>query len=424
LSSGPPSTFVVIDLGFGDAGKGLLTDYLVRRHGAGLVVRFNGGAQAGHNVVTDDGRHHTFSQLGSGTFVRGVKTHLSRNVVVHPTALLVEAEHLERLGERDVLRRVSIDPMCRVTTPIQQAAGRLRELLRGDARHGSSGVGFGETVGDSLEHPALSVFFHELKNPKTLLDRLHAQRDLKLGELGRGLDGELEAFSDERVMERWLDAAGRAARAVSIVEDEALTTDGAVVLEGAQGVLIDERFGFHPFVTWSRTTPDAALDVCARAKLAGPVERIGLLRTHAVRHGPGPLPTEDARVLATTTEPHNGGGPWQGPVRKGWPDLVLLDYALRASGGVDSLAVTHLDALARFSEYRVCEGYDGIDTLALPSDLAAQERLSAALTTARPRYASVGRSDEEFCKMLEGRTGLSVRRTSSGMTARTVRDGD
>ena len=90
--------FIVVDLGFGDAGKGLMTDYLVRRHQVGLVVRFNGGAQAGHNVVEAGGRQHTFSQLGSGTFVRGVATHLGRAVVVHPTALRVELERLTALG--------------------------------------------------------------------------------------------------------------------------------------------------------------------------------------------------------------------------------------------------------------------------------------------------------------------------------------
>jgi adenylosuccinate synthase len=412
--------FVVVDLGFGDAGKGLITDYLVRRHGASHVVRFNGGAQAGHNVVTDDGRHHTFSQFGAGTFVRGVRTHLSRNVVVHPTALMVEAEHLAQLGERDALRRISIDPMCRVTTPIQQAAGRLRELARGNARHGSCGVGFGETVSDALEFPALTVFFHELRTPERLQERLHAQRELKLRELGHVEDREIAALQDESIIQRWLEAASKAAHAVDIVEDEALQIPGPVVLEGAQGVLLDERFGFHPFTTWSRITPEAALEFCARAKLAGPIERIGVLRTHAVRHGPGPLPTEDATVLANTAEPHNGDRPWQGPVRKGWPDLVLLDYALRASGDIDSLAVTHLDALARFPSYQACIRYDGIDELGLPVDLAAQAALAATLDSARPRYSAVGRAPEEFCGMLEQHARLRARYQSSGTTARAV----
>ena len=90
--------YVVVDLGFGDAGKGLLTDFLTRHFNAGLVVRYNGGAQAGHNVVAPDGRQHTFSQFGSGTFIPGVKTYLSRHVGIHPGALLVEGDLLAAIG--------------------------------------------------------------------------------------------------------------------------------------------------------------------------------------------------------------------------------------------------------------------------------------------------------------------------------------
>ena len=78
---------IVVDLGFGDSGKGTVTDHLVRQTGARLVVRFNGGAQAGHTVVLADGRSHTFSQLGAGSFVAGVRTHLSRFMLVHPGGL-------------------------------------------------------------------------------------------------------------------------------------------------------------------------------------------------------------------------------------------------------------------------------------------------------------------------------------------------
>ncbi|HEY7215209.1 MAG TPA: adenylosuccinate synthetase, partial [Thermoanaerobaculia bacterium] len=135
--------FLLVDLGFGDAGKGLLTDFLVRRSGATVVVRYNGGAQAGHNVVTPDGRHHTFAQLGSGSFVAGVRTFLSRHVVVHPTALLAEAAALRAKGVGDALDRVRLSERALVITPFHQAAGRLRELARGAARHGSCGVGVG-----------------------------------------------------------------------------------------------------------------------------------------------------------------------------------------------------------------------------------------------------------------------------------------
>ncbi len=141
--------FVVVDLGFGDSGKGLLTDFLARRTGASVVVRYNGGAQAGHNVVTSDGRHHTFAQFGAGSFVPGVRTFLSRHVIVHPTALLFEGRALEEKGVGDVFSRLRVSEAARVITPFHQAANRLRELARGEARHGSCGVGVGE-IGHAL----------------------------------------------------------------------------------------------------------------------------------------------------------------------------------------------------------------------------------------------------------------------------------
>src|SRR5262245_62300875 len=112
---------LVAGLGYGDEGKGSIVDFLARqpRPGtrAGLVVRFNGGAQAAHNVVTEDGRHHTFAQFGSGTFTPGVRTHLSQHVLVDPLALVTEAEHLASLGVPDALDRLTVDREALVTTP-------------------------------------------------------------------------------------------------------------------------------------------------------------------------------------------------------------------------------------------------------------------------------------------------------------------
>jgi adenylosuccinate synthase len=148
---------VVVDLGYGDAGKGTVVDWLCSRADAGpvhAVVRFNGGAQAAHNVVTSDGRHHTFAQFGSGSFIPGVRTHLSRFVLVDPLALAGEAAHLASLGVRDALDRVTVDRDALLATPYHRAANRARELARGDRRHGSCGMGIGETASYALDHPA------------------------------------------------------------------------------------------------------------------------------------------------------------------------------------------------------------------------------------------------------------------------------
>src|SRR5215213_5251193 len=147
--------FLTVDLGFGDAGKGSIVDFLTHEHAAHTVVRYNGGAQAAHRVVTAGAnpREHVFAHFGSGTLA-GAATHLSRFMLLDPLAMLAEEQHLRELGVDDAFERTTIDEQALVLTPFQRAVNRLRELARGDARHGSCGMGIGETMVDYLEHGA------------------------------------------------------------------------------------------------------------------------------------------------------------------------------------------------------------------------------------------------------------------------------
>ncbi|NUU25051.1 MAG: adenylosuccinate synthetase, partial [Streptomycetaceae bacterium] len=177
---------VVVDLGFGDAGKGTVVDHLCARPGARVraVVRFNGGAQAAHNVVTDDGRHHTFAQFGSGTFSPGVETHLSRFMLLDPLALAAEADHLAALGVPDPLGQLTVDREALLITPFHAAANRARELARGAGRHGSCGMGVGETAAFALAHPELAPRAGDAQDPPALRRKLTAVRDALAADLG------------------------------------------------------------------------------------------------------------------------------------------------------------------------------------------------------------------------------------------------
>jgi adenylosuccinate synthase len=174
---------IVVDLGYGDAGKGTIVDWLCARpeQGSGVlagarpprtVVRFNGGAQAAHNVVTRDGRQHTFAQFGSGTFAPGVRTHLSRFMLVDPLALAAEAAHLAAAGVADALDRLTVDRDALLTTPYHRAANRARELARGTDRHGSCGIGIGETARYSLDYPADAPRAGDCDAPRRLTRKL------------------------------------------------------------------------------------------------------------------------------------------------------------------------------------------------------------------------------------------------------------
>ncbi|TMR94181.1 adenylosuccinate synthetase [Nonomuraea basaltis] len=325
---------IVVDLGYGDAGKGTVVDWLCATRDVRVVVRFNGGAQAGHNVVLADGRHHTFAQFGSGT-LRGVPTHLSRHVVVDPLALSAEAEQLVRLGVPDPYGLITVDRDALLATPYHAEAGRRRERARGEERHGSCGMGVGETMAYWLEHGAMAP---RAGDPPGVLTR-------KLRVLREALGVEGPPVEDCVAVYR---AFAERVRLVGSSFVQRLVSAGPVVFEGAQGVLLDEDWGFDPHTTWSTTTFRNAEELLDGVGAM----RLGVLRTYTTRHGPGPLVTEDPTL--ELPERHNAAGPWQGPFRAGHFDAVAHRYAADAAGGVDALALTHLDVPVS----RMCVAYD------------------------------------------------------------------
>ena len=446
----------VLGLGFGDCGKGHFVDALTRRWQAHTVVRFSGGAQAGHNVVTpagagSPGRHHTFSQFSAGTLVAGTHTVLLDPIVLHPTALLAEAEALGRIGVHDALSRLMIDAQCRITTPYHQAAGRMRELLRGDAAHGTCGVGVGESVRHALKHPQQAVRYADLSpgsaaEMRVQLDRLHAIRETLLAELLPlcSTDGddklaiEIQTLRDESLAGKWLNAARALARQCAPASTEMigarLRLPGSVLFEGAQGVLLDEWRGFHPHTTWSSITTTAVEAATARFGLTTPIEHYGVLRTFLTRHGAGPFPTHDELLSNSLPEPHNHSDGWQGCFRRGHPDAVLLRYALDAMGTLSGLLISHLDVFQRGVSLKWCERYSTASppdssslTERLPvgacRDLSHQLVLTKLLESARPQYAveSIS-SGEDYLKRLAAVTSLPVTLCSYGETCADVRE--
>lgn len=434
----PARAILVVDLALGDSGKGTIIDFLARRTGAHTVVRFNGGPQAGHNVVTSDGRHHTFAQFGSATFIPGVRTLLSQYMLIEPYALFNEARHLEELGVGDPLQRVLIDSRCVVITPAHQAANRIRELGRGDAAHGTCGMGVGEAVEDELEHPEVILRFEDLADRARVRRKLHSTVELKRQQLATFIQSvqtpanaqsSIQPLLDHSWIEAAVDVYGALSCRVTRMDpnsiDLILRRSGTLLFEGAQGVLLDEWYGFHPHTTWSTTTFANADRLLDDAGFDAERMRMGVLRTYFTRHGAGPFVTEDANLRSCLPEPHNGSTGWQGAFRVGAFDAVAARYAVEIAGKMDWLAITHVDqwpALPR----RMCTAYQCAGDFApirrLPVKIAPnllhQQSLTELCGKCRPVFETVpGEGIDPLLSRIAYELDAPIGITSHGPTA-------
>ncbi|MFN8445169.1 MAG: adenylosuccinate synthetase [Caldilineaceae bacterium] len=447
--------FLTVDLGFGDAGKGSIVDFLTRQQDAHTVIRYNGGAQAGHRVVLPhpspltpqkkvgeamgeeqlQDNAHVFAQFGSGTLA-GADTHLSRFMLLDPLAMMKEEKHLRILGVSDAFSRTTIDERALVITPFQRAVNRLRELARGNQRHGSCGMGIGETMTDALMVGEQALRAGDLSD----LDRLHGKLTLlralnqnKIRDLQDTLPEteqvvkELEILGApdwaDWLLEAYQDFTDQAQIVDSTYLRSILQRDGSVVFEGAQGVLLDEWLGFHPHTTWSTTTLANADTLLHEAGYAGEVTRVGITRSYATRHGAGPFVSEERAISPLLPDAANTHGDWQQGFRVGWLDLVMLRYACEMVGKLDFLAVTCLDRLTKLPELKVCPRYlydtftvERIVPSLQPHDLEYQSRITQNLTCCKPLFESVADVDSLLAK-IEKTLNLPVRIVSYGPTA-------
>lgn len=429
---------VVVGLGYGDEGKGAAVDHLAATRGDTVaVVRFSGGAQAAHNVRHGP-RHHTFHQFGSATLL-DVGTILRAPTIVDPLLLAVEADDLAGIGVRDPLALVSADARCLVSTPIHAALNRAREILRGDARHGSTGLGIGETVAfdlavrsrarrgdvignfvspsDAPRLPALTVGdLRDEARTRRALDALAGYAEPLLARAGHAdaAHAPVEAIAKVLVgVGRELTVLDSADAALS-----SMLADGTVIFEGSQGILLDEWHGFHPHTTWASITPRAL--VAELEALGHRPYVLGLTRCYATRHGAGPMPTQDD--LLVLDEPDNREGRYQGAWRTGHLDLPALRYAAAVAGRIDGVAVSHLDQLEG-SGLKVADSWDGEQRPIWPGfgkDIASMEARTARALAARPDYQALGSDPLAVTEMIGRAVGAPVVITAHG-PARTDR---
>jgi len=398
---------VVIGANFGDEGKGLMTDHFARMYGGTgvLVVRFNGGAQAGHTVVADDGVRHVFSHFGAGTLA-GADTLLARHFIANPIVFQRERGELEGLG-LDPL--VTVDPRALVTTPYDMLINEMVETSRGAARHGSVGLGINETVTRSDSRGfrlAIGDTLNGLAAVEEVLGKIREtwvpRRVAALGieaEYGR----RRELIESEALAESWLAVVDDFLQRVHVrVDTEVLAEHEHVVFEGAQGLALDQARGLFPHVTRSNT---GVRNVVEMLNELPPAELLVTYATrgYLTRHGAGPLQGELAEkpfpgVYDLTNVPHA----FQGRLRYALLDLAALRDRIakdfrdtemldRTHGIQLAAAVTCLDQLPETAAW-TCAGES---VRGAPHELvdAVRLHLRAEVFTARgPRAADIAAS--------------------------------
>lgn len=419
------NAYIVTDLGFGDSGKGTTVDTLTRALQPSLIVRHNGGCQAAHTVITPKGVKHTFNIFGSGSLSSPCPTLIGPEVVLHP--LVMRREALE-LGGIHQLKRLFLSLDSKVTTTYHMAVNRLRELSRGKNRHGSCGIGFGETIEADINHPELTLRVRDCISPTTLGAKLYEIRgwaqdvasNLPYSE-GDEVNKAWDMLLDAEEYNATIDLYPSIILGCNIADDSMLShcaDMGTVIFEGAQGVLIDEYWGFAPYNTWSDCTAANAVKMLVQAGIDSYC-KLGVVRALPTRHGDGPFPTFNANLTVKFQDPNNPHNLWQGGIRVGRPDLVLLDYAVRANVGINGLVVTCMDQLDQLQDpTRIFVGTDynaavkGDKLVTLKLTLPDAEMTARMMDRFRPSFLPVERGD--FLTTLSETVNAPVVMTSGG----------
>ncbi|MBU8541382.1 adenylosuccinate synthase [Falsiroseomonas tokyonensis] len=360
----------VIGAQWGDEGKGKVVDWLASR--ADIVVRFQGGHNAGHTLVVGN-QVYKLSLLPSGV-VRGKLGVIGNGVVLDPDALLSEISRVTAQGLSVTPENLRIAENVPLILPLHSAIDKAREVARGAHAIGTTGRGIGPAYEDKVARRAIRL--SDLAEPEVLshkLDELLLHHNTLLKGLGA------ETFDKQDLLDRLLALAPKLlpyAEPVWELMDAAHHAGKRVLFEGAQAVMLDVDHGTYPFVTSSNTVAgNAAAGAGVGPKQIGYV--LGIAKAYTTRVGSGPFPTElkddTGRLLGERG--HEFGTVTGRPRRCGWFDACMVRQAVKV-GGIEGLVLTKLDVLDGLKELRICTGYqvDGQVLKRLPASIAAQEK--------------------------------------------------
>jgi len=412
------SNIIVLGAQWGDEGKGKIVDLFSDRFD--IIARYQGGHNAGHTVFIGDTKY-ILKLIPSGILRPGKLAVIGNGVVIDPAALLEEIETLEKAGI-DVRGQLAISNRAHVIFPFHRLVEKISEALPGRTAIGTTSRGIGPSYEDKIGRRGIRIadFIDQDAFPT-----LYAQLRLDKQALAKafGVDGE-----DEDVLTNYQHIADRLrplVRDTAALLHRAMRDGKRILLEGAQGTMLDIDHGTYPFVTSSSA---AAGGACTGTGI--PPTRIdgiiGVSKAYITRVGGGPFPSEalDERGDAIRKAGNEFGSVTGRPRRCGWFDVPLLKYTA-AVNGFDSLILTKLDVLDRLADIPVCtcyhlEGKPVEDMPARQDDLqrvtAVYETLSGWQTSTHgvSRYNDLPEKAKQYLRFIEQRTGVEVGCVSTG----------
>jgi adenylosuccinate synthase len=343
---------IVIGAQWGDEGKGKVVDIFTEF--ADVVVRFQGGNNAGHTVIVDDEKI-VLHLIPSGILHKDVKCVIGNGVVIDPEGLIEEIEMLKERGHfspKDLL----LSKDAHLIMPYHKTLDMAKERVLGKQKIGTTGRGIGPAYTDKVARSGIKC--SDLLNPDDFREKLKANITEKNHYMESTFNE--KGFDLEEIYEKYMGFAkviGRHITDTSLFISRAMDEGKSILFEGAQGTLLDIDHGTYPYVTSSNTVAGQA----ASGSGIGPTKldfAVGVSKAYATRVGEGPFPTElDEEENATLREQGGEYGATTGRARRcGWLDLVALKFAARING-LDGLVITKIDVLDNLKEIKICTAY-------------------------------------------------------------------
>lgn len=410
---------IVVGAQWGDEGKGKIVDLLSER--THVVARYQGGANAGHTVC-HGAQKYVLRLVPSGILHPGVFCILGNGVVVDPVALFDELGELKKTGI-DTAGRVMISPHAHIILPYHKHLDQAKEKYLGENQVGTTQRGIGPAYLDKIDRSGIRAI--DLLNATALRTKLETKIEEKNKILRAFGAAELPV---REIVEQYVDLGEQLRPMIGDTVrhlHEAIHGGREVLLEGAQGTLLDIDHGTYPYVTSSNSTSGGA---CTGLGL-GPrcIDHVmGVAKAYTTRVGNGPFPTEFDEPMSQVVRKLGGeyGAVTGRPRRCGWLDMVLLKYAV-AVNGVDELAITKLDVLDTLDEIMVCTGYeqDGrsfelftADASTLQQVRPIYQRLDGwkADTTQARTLAQLPAAARRYLDVIEKTLGVPIRIISVG----------